>query len=241
MAGDGAANAAAEAVAVRARYARRAVQDPRYSLLNPSALLPAQERLRAIAALFARLGWADLEQRRLLEVGCGAGGNLLDLLRLGWAPEHLQGIELLEARAAQARRVLPAALQLHCGDALALQEAIAPGSQDVVLQSTVFSSLLDDAFQARLAEAMWRWVRPGGGVLWYDFTYDNPRNPDVRGVPVARLRRLFPEGRLSVRRITLAPPLARAVVRLHPALYAVFNTMPWLRTHVLAWIEKTNR
>ena len=41
---------------------------------------------------------------------------------------------------------------------------------------------------------MWRWVRPGGGVLWYDFTFDNPRNPDVRGVPLARVRELFPHG-----------------------------------------------
>ncbi|MCW7541787.1 class I SAM-dependent methyltransferase [Aquabacterium sp. A7-Y] len=230
--------AADETDAVRERYARRIPQDPRYSLLNPAALLPAQERQRAIARLFARLGWQDLEQRHMLEVGCGAGGNLLELLRLGCAPERLQGVELLEARAAEARRVLPAALQVHCGDALALGERVAAGSQDVVYQATVFSSLLDDSFQAQLAQAMWRWVRPGGGVLWYDFTWDNPRNPDVRGVGVARLRQLFPEGRASVQRITLAPPLARALVRLHPGLYAVFNTLPWLRTHVLAWIEK---
>ena len=30
---------------------------------------------------------------------------------------------------------------------------------------------------------MWAAVKPGGGVLWYDFTVDNPRNADVRGVP----------------------------------------------------------
>jgi hypothetical protein len=75
-----------------------------------------------------------------------------------------------------------------------LQAAPVPaGSQDLVLQSTVFSSLLDDAFQQRLAEAMWRWLKPGGAVLWYDFTVDNPRNPDVRGVPLARVRALFPQ------------------------------------------------
>jgi len=74
-------------------------------------------------------------------------------------------------------------------------------------------------------------------VLWYDFTVDNPRNPDVRGVPLARLRALFPQGQLRQRRVTLAPPLARAVTKVHPALYTVFNALPWLRTHVLAWIE----
>ena len=86
---------------------------------------------------------------------------------------------------------------------------------------------------------MWTWVRPGGGVLWYDFTVDNPRNRDVRGVPVARIRQLFPEGRLRWQRVTLAPPLARRACRLHPSLYTLFNALPWLHTHALAWIDKT--
>jgi hypothetical protein len=85
---------------------------------------------------------------------------------------------------------------------------------------------------------MWRWVRPGGAVLWYDFTLDNPRNADVRGVPLARVRALFPVGLVQTRRVTLAPPLARAVCRAHPALYTGFNVLPMLRTHVLAWIGK---
>ena len=42
----------------------------------------------------------------------------------------------------------------------------------------------------------------------------------------ARVRRLFPEGRLRVRRLTLAPPLARAITQLHPALYTAFNACP---------------
>jgi len=111
-------------------------------------------------------------------------------------------------------------------------------SEDIVLQSTVFSSLLDAPFQWRLAQTMWRWVRPGGGVLWYDFTVDNPSNPDVRGVPVSRIRELFPAGRVQYERVTLAPPLARRLCALHPALYPVCNVLPLLRTHVLAWIEK---
>jgi hypothetical protein len=125
---------------------------------------------------------------------------------------------------------------LELGDAV--EAHVEAESCDVVLQSTVFSSLLDAAFQQRLAKAMWRWLKPGGAVLWYDFTFDNPRNPDVRGVPLARVRALFPGARITHRRITLAPPLARAVVRLHPALYTLLNAVPLLRTHLLAWIEK---
>jgi SAM-dependent methyltransferase len=221
--------------AVAERYARRAAAD-RYSVRRPDVWQTLQERQRALLALFARIGWHDLATKRLLEVGCGSGANLLELLRLGFAPEHLTGVELLPERHAAARHVLPAALALQVGDALQL--ALEPESQDAVFAATVFSSLLDDAFQQRLADAMWRWVKPGGGVLWYDFTVDNPRNPDVRGVPLRRVRELFPRGRLQARRVTLAPPIARAVTRVHPSLYTLFNTVPLLRTHVLAWIGK---
>ncbi|WP_119153752.1 class I SAM-dependent methyltransferase [Caldimonas tepidiphila] len=227
---------ATEPQAVQERYARRAAQDWRYQLLNPAALLPAQERQRAIAALLRARGLREPQRLDLLEVGCGTGGNLLELLRMGFAPERLAGIELLPERAAQARRVLPASLAVVEGDACVAP--VAPASLDLVYQSTVFSSLLDDAFQTRLADAMWRWLRPGGAVLWYDFVYDNPRNPDVRGVPLARIRALFPQGRLTARRLTLAPPLARRACALHPALYPLLNALPLLRTHVLAWIEK---
>ena len=224
-----------ETDAVRARYARRAATD-RYSPLQPDVWQTLQERQRALLQLFVHLGWTDLSSLRLLEVGCGGGANLLELLRLGFVPGNLSGAELLAERCAQARRVLPAGVVLHEGDALAMP--LKAESQHIVFVSTVFSSLLDDAFQQRLADTMWRWVKPGGGVLWYDFTVDNPANADVRGVPLARVRELFPRSSIWHRRITLAPPIARRVTRLHPSLYTLFNRLPLLRTHVLAWIAK---
>ncbi|MED5619486.1 class I SAM-dependent methyltransferase [Ideonella sp. BN130291] len=225
-----------EPQAVAERYARRAATTDRYSLLQPDVWQSLQERQRAEWQIWARLGWHDLPQRRYTEVGCGAGGALLEALRAGFAPEHLTGLELLPERHAIAQRVLPASVSLHLGDATSAP--IAPGSQHVVAQHTVFSSLLDHDFQAALAAAMWRWVMPGGGVLWYDFTMDNPRNPDVRGVPLRRVRELFPQGTVRPRRITLAPPIARRVCRVHPALYTALNSLPLLRTHLLCWIQK---
>ena len=222
--------------AVAERYARRSDAD-RYSMLNPDVWMTVQERQRAMLRLFARRGWRDLSSLKVLEVGCGSGTNLVELLRLGFRPEQLTGVELLPQRHAIARAALPAAVTLHQGDAAVLD--LPSGSQDVVLASTVFSSLLDAAFQQRLADRMWSWLRPGGGVLWYDFTVDNPRNPDVRGVPLRRLRELFPAATLEATRVTLAPPIARVVSRWHPSLYTLFNSLPMLRTHVLAWLAKT--
>jgi hypothetical protein len=39
--------------------------------------------------------------------------------------------------------------------------------------------------------------------------------------------------------VTLAPPLARGVCRWHPSLYTLLNLLPLLRTHVLAWVQKS--
>ena len=224
-----------ETRSVAERYARRTGAE-RYSPLRPDVWQLLQERQRALLRHFAAQGLSDLSALRLTEVGCGAGGNLLELLRLGFAPEHLQGLELLPERHARARHVLPQATRVWLGDASAAP--VEPASQDLVLQSTVFSSLLDDAFQQRLADTMWSWLKPGGAVIWYDFTVNNPRNADVRGVPLARVRALFPQAHITHHRVTLAPPLARAVCRVHPALYGLLNSLPFLRTHVLAWLAK---
>lgn len=224
---------------IAAQYARRdvAADAQRYSLFDAAALQAQQERLRAMVALWRRHGWRGLAGRSMLEVGCGSGGNLLDLLRLGADAGRLCGIELLPERVAAARACLPATVRIEPGDAA--QSAVEPASQDAVLAFTVLSSVLDEAQQHRLAAAMWAWVRPGGGVLCYDFAVDNPLNPDVRRVTVTRVRQLFPQARLHVRRVTLAPPLARALAKLHPATVAPANALlPFLRTHRLVWATK---
>ncbi len=223
---------------MRKRYARREGEDvsQRYSFIRPPVYMSVQERERAFMRWIREFDIAPLSSRRLIEIGCGTGLNLLELLQFGFLPENLVGNELLPARVAEARHKLPKSISILEGDALQLD--VPDESFDIVYQSGVFSSILDKGFQEALAAQMWRWTTPGGGILWYDFTFDNPRNPDVRGVRVQRIRELFPEGRLKCWRTTLAPPISRLVTKVHPSLYTVFNTVPFLRTHVLCWIRK---
>ncbi|HYD78299.1 MAG TPA: class I SAM-dependent methyltransferase [Paucimonas sp.] len=235
----------AELDAIAARYTLRELNGSveRYSWLRPEVHLAACERDRAILRLFAGIGLKDLSRVSLLEVGCGGGGNLLRFLQWGFDPVRLVGNELLPDRLDMARRRLPQQVRLIGGDASTLDgERLGGRGFDIVYQSTVFSSILDDALQAQLAQRMWTLARPGGGVLWYDFRVDNPRNRDVRGVPLRRIRELFPQSVPVVRRVTLAPPIARALARAAPrcaaALYAACNALPALRTHLLCWIPK---
>jgi SAM-dependent methyltransferase len=226
----------AEPDLVRSRYARRRSREAAYDVLDPAEYLPIQEKERAMLRTFAQHGVAPFEQRRVLEIGCGSGDDLLNLIRLGFEPANLVGYELLEDRALAARSRLPEAVRIECGDAATA--GVPDASFDIVMQSTVFTSLLDDGFQQRLADVMWAAVRPGGGVLWFDFVVNNPRNRDVRGVPLERIGELFPHGTITSRRVVLAPPITRLATSVHPALYTALNVLRPLRTHVLCWIAK---
>ena len=226
---------------VISRYKKRLSEEysNRYSLLNSSALYAYQERQRKLIRLLKNNTNLPFSKISLLEVGCGNGVNLLELLMLGFKPENIFGNELLQERVSLARKVLPDSTQIISGDANTLEFSYE--KFDIVYQSTVFSSLLDDNFQEALSSKMWSWVKPGGAILWYDFIYNNPSNPDVRGVTKKRIRKLFPEGNIRSESVTLAPPISRIVCKLHPSLYSVFNIFPFLRTHVWCWIQKPEK
>ena len=90
-----------ESRAIAERYARREVGD-RYHPLRPEIWQARQERERALIALLRRNVRTPLAALEVLEIGCGHGDNLLELLRLGLDPARLAGNELLPARAAAA-------------------------------------------------------------------------------------------------------------------------------------------
>lgn len=108
----------------------------------------------------------------------------------------------------------PGAVTLQQGDAWS--PPLRRDSLDLVLQNTAYSAARRSLSAAPLTGAIWRWLRFGGAVVWYDFTVDDLRNRDVRRVLMRRPRALFPEGCIDACRVTLTQAIARAVVRLHP-------------------------
>jgi SAM-dependent methyltransferase len=222
---------------IRARYEmRKVVGADRYSLVASDRLMTQQEQTRAVVRCLKREGLLPVADKHVLEIGCGYGQNLLMLLSLGFRPDHLVGNDLLEERVVQARRLLPSGVRILPGDASQLR--LPQDSFDIVFQSMVFTSILDHDFRRMLARRMWELVKPGGGILWYDFAYDNPRNRDVRGVSFREIVQLFSWGHVRGERITLAPPLARLVAPLHTSLYTLLSFLPFLRTHWLCWVRK---
>lgn len=214
---------------------RTEVGHGRYAPSNPAELFMTGGRRRAAAELMEKLGVFPREGARVLEVGCGEGGLLPDFLGFRLAARDLYGIDLDPARLAGARRRLPGC-HFAAADAAALPFAAA--SFDLVVASTVFSSLLEDPLQAAVAAEIARVLRPGGAYLHYDLAVGNPRNENVRGVPARRLAELFPGLAGQVRRVTLAPPLCRALLPRWAPLAALLEGLPFLRTHLLAVLLK---
>ena len=191
------------------------------------SILSDQERHLKVKEIMK--GYAD-ENKTILEIGAGQGSNVPLLLECGFSLDRIFLNELLQERIASAKAKYPS-IVLYEGDALKLDIT---QKFDCVFQSTVFTSILDDNDRQKLAGKMWELLKPGGVILWYDFIYNNPKNPDVKKVSIPEVKKLFPKAlRHHISRITLAPPVGRLVGKLYP----LFN-VPFLRSHILAVFQK---
>lgn len=220
-----------------AEYERRRRELPadRYAPWNPAEQFMRHGRGRLAARLLHDASVFPGAASQCLEVGFGGGGWLPELLGWGASEQNLHGVEIDPTRLDATRRRLPKA-RLIQADAADLPY---PGKRfDLVVVSTVFTSILDDEVRRRVAGEIQRVLRPGGALLWYDFAVDNPRNRNVRGVPKKELLGLFPELTGTVRRVTLAAPLVRLVAPRSWWLAELLESLPFLRTHLVAVLRK---
>jgi ubiquinone/menaquinone biosynthesis C-methylase UbiE len=224
-----------EADRIREEYARRDREIGRafYSLTRPANLFVRHGQERALLTALVRANALPLADRRILDVGCGLGGWLAVLEDFGAVRAQLSGIDLDETRLAETRQRFQGA-DLRVGDGAHLPWP--DGSFDLVLQSTVFTSILDAGVRASVAAEMRRVLVPRGVIVWYDFLYNNPSNPNVRGIGSAEIRALFPACQVKLERVTLAPPISRRLVPLSWLAAAALERLRMLNTHYLGVI-----
>ena len=224
-----------ELARIEAAYARRNHQTI-YSFLDPGYRLAVQEREEKLLRILAERGYSSLEDSKILEVGCGTGQWLRDFVRWGARPENVWGVDMLPARIAEAKESCPSGMTLRCQDSTKLD--VPDGSFDLVLQSTVFTSILNLEMKHLLAREMLRVMRANGLIIWYDFHVNNPSNPDVHGVGRGEIKQLFPNCNISLEKLTLAPPIGRRIARVSSPLYRVLSFIKPLCTHYLGIITK---
>ncbi|RMF48816.1 MAG: methyltransferase domain-containing protein [Chloroflexota bacterium] len=223
-----------ELARIRQVYSRRIqATSSHYSLFNQSYLYTWQQRQRATLRLLNDFGIQTLSDKRVLEIGCGSGSVLLEYLNYGITPGQAFGLDLMPQLISGAKQRLPH-LCFVCADGQHLP--FPARTFDIVLQYTVFSSILDAKVKENVAQEMLRVLSPKGIVLWYDFWW-NPINPETRGIHLSEVSALFPNCSLKWRRITLAPPIARRLVRFSWLLCELLEKLRLLNTHYLVAIR----
>ena len=222
---------------IREEYSRRAreLPDDYYSLVKPVNLYFYFQRQRLMLPWMNSEGFYPKSGMKICEVGCGAGDWLLDFIRLGILPCDTYGIDLDEERVKTAKTKIPEG-DIRLGDASRLPWG--DDYFDIVLQATMFTSILDEGMKREVADEMVRILKPDGVIVWYDFRLDNPRNKNVKGIGRAEIRRLFAICRIKIKPLTLAPPLARRIVPFSWILAELLEKLVFLRTHYLALIMK---
>lgn len=210
----------------------------RWSLENEGNRREWIGRWKLAGQLLNEYQFYPLENQRILEIGCGAGGVLGEFCKLGASPQNLLGIDLVPSHIEKAKKKFPD-IRFLVRNAEELTD-IDEKDFDVVLLFTVLSSILDPAMREAVAGEAKRLLRPQGMLLIYDFRVDNPRNAQTTSISKRDLSELFPSSqfRVDARSITLLPPLARRLGPLTRILYPLLNAVPVLRSHYMTVVQE---
>jgi ubiquinone/menaquinone biosynthesis C-methylase UbiE len=233
-----ASSALVERSRIEAEYERRwnEIDGEVYSPWHPAEVFLRTERKRIAARMLHAAGKFPRSEDQCLEVGCGAGGWFSDLLAWGPRQSDLHGVDINSERIERARELFPAA-DIRLDDAVEMPWD--DGAFNLVIASTVFTSILDQSVRRRIASEITRVLAPRGVLLWYDFAFNNPRNQSVRGINRKEIGNLFPELSGKIRSITLAPPIARVIAPRSWPLATLLEAVPLLRSHLLAVLIKS--
>lgn len=212
---------------------KRLANSNHYSRSNSANAFMVEQRQCEEQSLFRDVNIGSLAKKRVLEVGCGGGGVLQHYLQYGAVQKNLFGIDIILERVQHARHKL--GLQgISCADGQALPYLT--GSFDLVLQYTAFSSVLDKTIKIKMARDMQRVLASDGVIIWYDF-WLNPTNLQTNGIGRSELKSLFPDCHITLRQVTLAPPIARRLIRYSRRACEGLEKLKFLNSHYLAVVR----
>ena len=178
---------------------------------------------------------------RILDVGCGGGGDLHELAKLKYRCENITGIDVLPDRLAEAKQLWPQGCFIE-GDASQMQ--FEDSCYDLVFESTMFATLPDDVLSAGIAAEMVRVCKPGGYLLLRDWWTPKPRDTNYKALTKNRLRKLFAVGRdthlIGIYKGALVPPVGRFLSARLPSLYFLVAAMMPLLVGQVSYLLRKN-
>ncbi len=202
----------------------------KYRLDNPGNRFNFEILRAGITGRFHDLRFNRTEMK-ILDLGAGEMIWGDQLVAMGFDKDNYIGADLLLWRLQKGRR----SGRAYQAVAASATELPFPASTfELISQFTMMTSVLDGTVKQRIAAEMMRVLKPGGFILWYDFRYSNPSNPNARGIGRRELKSLFPDLPISVETTTLLPPLARKLKGPLSPLLKFLYRLPILRSHYLA-------
>lgn len=201
-----------------------------WSLENPGYRLIIEERDRSLIRLLSDHGMLKGPDRVALDLGCGGATLVPDSLELGTRV----GIDILFELLGRAK-ASGTMDGVACADGAAMP--FPDSAFDLIVISTVLSSVPDAEARRLIGSEVTRVLKPGGSAVWYDMRVPNPSNRNVRGIDKREIERIFPDLRKDLRSTTLIPHVARRLGD-RPRLYQMLSGLRLSRSHLLGVLTK---
>ncbi len=207
---------------------------------NPEVLFQTLALEASVVRALTALG-GDPNRARVLDVGCGGGGNFYQLLRLGYEASNISGIDILPDRLEAARKDYPN-ICFVLSDASRME--FPDASFDLLSEFTMFATLPDDALAAEIAREMIRVCKDDGYLLLVDWRTPKLGDSNYKALTRKRLRTLFGVGRgtrlIGVYRGALIPPVGRFLSKYLPSTYFLIAAVfPFLVGQVAYLLQKS--
>ena len=216
-------------------YKDRESINTRYNPVLPENYYIVSSREKIfIKSLLNNFG-TDFSDLKVLDLGFGAGNDIFTLIKAGFKTENISGVEVIEERFNRLKNILPeTSLKLNTGFNIPFPD----NSFDLIVQSTVFSSILNQNSRKELADEMIRVLKPGGKIFFYDLKYPNPWNKNVLKIDHKELDILFSSHHRESISVTLNPVIVRKIAKHSIILCEILEQIPVFCSHYYTVITK---
>lgn len=182
----------------------------------------------------------DPANASVLDVGCGTGGDLCELVKLGYLPDRITGIDILQERIDKACLIYPNARFIHCD---AASTGFEDNTFDLVFESTMFATLTDHDIRKTISSEMVRVCKPGGYLVLVDWRFPKLGDRTFKALTKRQVNLLFGLDSftrlIQVSKGALIPPIGRFLSARAPSIYfLVCAIMPFLIGQIVYLLQK---
>jgi len=202
------------------RYHESRPADRNDLIRNPEVLFQVLASQRALWRALRTIGFTP--GQRVVEIGGGSGGSLVQFMEVGCPIDTLVSLDNQAVNAEIGRKKFPGMKFITAdGASTGLDRA----SFDVVFSSTMFGRIPDLAVAQSIGTEMRRIAKPGGHIIVRDWNFGDPRDSDSIGVTHKRIREIFGLPIAHTESGSMTQPVGRRISRFALALYFLLQPL----------------